>query len=153
MKKNAKSLLQLDNQLCFALYSASLALNKVYRKVLAPLKLTYPQYLVMLVLWENDDLGVNEIGEKLFLNSATLTPLLKRLEVSKYVTRTRSETDERHVVISLTKQGLDLKAKAEAIPHAVMCSMDCGITELVDTKERLNTLRDNLIRSPEYKNE
>ena len=90
---------KLDVQLCFALYSAGLAMNKVYRKLLSQLGLTYPQYLVMLVLWERDQLTVSEIGERLFLDSATLTPLLKRLESAKLLNRLRSTEDERQVVI------------------------------------------------------
>ena len=100
-----KNLLHLDEQLCFALYSTGLALNKVYRRLLAPLGLTYPQYLVMLVLWERDGLTVSEIGEKLFLDSATLTPLLKRLEASGLVTRTRASHDERQVIVATERRG------------------------------------------------
>jgi MarR family transcriptional regulator, organic hydroperoxide resistance regulator len=95
-------LLGVDQLLCFALYSTGLAMDKVYRKALAPLKLTYPQYLVMLVLWEADGLTVSELGDRLSLDSATLTPLLKRLEVSGLVTRRRAAEDERRVMISLT---------------------------------------------------
>ena len=98
----SKPPLKLDQQLCFALYSAGLAMNKVYRKLLSQLGLTYPQYLVMLVLWERDQLTVSEIGGRLFLDSATLTPLLKRLQSAKLLDRVRSTEDERQVVISLT---------------------------------------------------
>jgi DNA-binding MarR family transcriptional regulator len=103
--------LLLDNQLCFALYSANLALNKLYRQLLAPLNLTYPQYLVMLVLWEQDDV-VSDIGERLFLDSATLTPLLKRLESAGLINRHRSRKDERQVAVTLSDAGRALQQQA-----------------------------------------
>jgi len=144
-KASAEALLKLDNQLCFTLYSASLAMNKVYRKLLAPLGLTYPQYLVMLVLWERDELTVSEIGERLFLDSATLTPLLKRLEASDLLTRTRSADDERQVVIALSRSGKALKAKAAQVPEGVFCAAALGIGQLGQIKSQLETLRSNLI--------
>lgn len=144
-KASADALLKLDNQLCFTLYSASLAMNKVYRKLLAPLGLTYPQYLVMLVLWERDELTVSEIGERLFLDSATLTPLLKRLEASDLLTRTRSASDERQVVIALSRSGKALKAKAAQVPEGVFCAAALGINQLGQIKSQLETLRSNLI--------
>ena len=144
-KASAEALLKLDNQLCFTLYSASLAMNKVYRKLLAPLGLTYPQYLVMLVLWERDELTVSEIGERLFLDSATLTPLLKRLEASDLLTRTRSADDERQVVIALSRSGKALKAKAAQVPEGVFCAAALGISQLGQIKSQLETLRSNLI--------
>jgi DNA-binding MarR family transcriptional regulator len=138
--------LALDNQLCFALYSTNLALHKVYRKLLRQLDLTYPQYLVMLVLWENDGLTVSQIGERLFLDSATLTPLLKRLESAGLVTRTRAADDERQVVVELTTQGRALKAKARAVPESLFCATGCTVDELVAIKSRIEKLRDNLMR-------
>src|SRR3954462_10871670 len=102
-------LLHLDNQLCFALYSASLAMTKLYKPLLDELGLTYPQYLVMLVLWERDGLTVSEIGERLSLDSGTLTPLLKRLEAAELVSRIRDTDDERRVHIRLTAAGRRLK--------------------------------------------
>lgn len=107
----AKNLLLLDQQMCFALYSANLALHKVYRKLLSQLDLTYPQYLVMLVLWERDEITVSDIGERLFLDSATLTPLLKRLETAGLLLRYRATTDERQVIIALTDAGRALREK------------------------------------------
>lgn len=136
--------LALDNQLCFALYSAQLALNKVYRQLLGKLGLTYPQYLVMLVLWEGDALTVSRIGERLFLDSATLTPLLKRLEAIGLVTRTRAREDERQVIIQLTAQGRALKQKAKAIPEALLCASGCDAREVAGLKKQLEALRDNL---------
>ena len=113
-------LLQLDNQLCFALYSASLAMTKVYKPLLTALGLTYPQYLAMLVLWERDGLMVSELGEKLYLDSGTLTPLLKRLESSGFITRLRALDDERRVYITLTSAGRKLKVRAANIPACIL---------------------------------
>ena len=140
-----KNLLLLDQQLCFALYSANLALNKVYRKLLSRLELTYPQYLVMLVLWEGDEIRVTDIGERLFLESATLTPLLKRLEIAGLLVRYRATTDERQVIIALTDAGRALREKAQSVPEAVMCATDCSLDEIVNIKQQLEKLRGKLI--------
>ncbi|CAI1904395.1 MarR family winged helix-turn-helix transcriptional regulator [Serratia proteamaculans] len=140
-----KNLLLLDQQLCFALYSANLALNKVYRKLLSQLELTYPQYLVMLVLWERDEIRVTDIGERLFLDSATLTPLLKRLEIAGLLVRYRATTDERQVIIALTDAGRALREKAQSVPEAVMCATDCSLDEIVNIKQQLEKLRGKLI--------
>src|SRR6201994_3810823 len=116
-------MLRLDNQICFAVYSAAHAFNRVYKPLLDRLGLTYPQYLVMLVLWERDDVPVKEIGEKLFLDSGTLTPLLKRLEAAHLVKRTRSSEDERQVLVALTAQGTGLRDKAKTvIPPAILAA-------------------------------
>lgn len=146
MKTTSKTpnALLLDNQLCFALYSANLAVNKLYRQLLAPLGLTYPQYLVMLVLWEKDDVTVSEIGERLFLDSATLTPLLKRLEAAGLLLRSRSRQDERQVAVTLTDEGKALQAKATAIPDSVLCASACSVDTLLELKNQLETLRQNL---------
>lgn len=136
--------LKLDNQLCFALYSANLAMHKLYRQLLQEVGLTYPQYLVMLVLWERDDLSVSEIGQRLFLDSATLTPLLKRLQANGLVTRNRGSDDERQVRIGLTAQGTQLRLKAESVPGQVFCAVDCGLDELKVLKDQLETLRSQL---------
>lgn len=141
------SALRLDNQLCFALYSASLALNKVYRRELAALGLTYPQYLVMLVLWERDGVAVSEIGQRLHLDSATLTPLLKRLQAGGLVTRTRATHDERQVVIALTDQGRALKTQARGVPRAVASATGCSQPQLVAVKAQLESLRAALMAS------
>ena len=119
--------LALDRQLCFSLYSAQLAMTKVYRKLLSGLGLTYPQYLVMLVLWERDELTVSEIGGRLFLDSPTLTPLLKRLEANGLVTRQRSASDERQVIVALSPAGRRLQARAKAIPECVAAAMACSV--------------------------
>jgi MarR family transcriptional regulator, organic hydroperoxide resistance regulator len=137
-------LLGVDQLLCFALYSTGLAMDKVYRKALAPLKLTYPQYLVMLVLWEADGLTVSELGDRLSLDSATLTPLLKRLEVSGLVTRRRAAEDERRVMISLTASGRALRHKAHAVQLAIARAAQCSVSELVGLKKQLEQLRTKL---------
>lgn len=136
--------LLLDQQFCFSLYSANLALNKVYRKLLSKLNLTYPQYLVMLVLWERDALTVSEIGDRLFLDSATLTPLLKRLESAGLLGRFRSAADERQVIIRLTEQGRSLRALAVTIPADVLCASSCSADELDALKRQLKNLRGHL---------
>ena len=143
-KKTKDSPLLLDQQLCFALYSANLALHKLYRQLLTQLDVTYPQYLVLLVLWEKDDVTVSEIGERLFLDSATLTPLLKRLEAAGLLNRQRSRKDERQVVVTLTEQGAELRRKAENIPESVFCATACDGDTLTSLKTGLETLRDNL---------
>ncbi len=135
------SLLKLDLQVCFALYSAQLAMSKVYRKLLKALGLTYPQYLVMMVLWEQDRLSVSEIGERLFLDSATLTPLLKRLEGAGLVVRQRSRPDERHVEVTLTDAGRALRKQAETVPEAVLCASQCSPEALVGLRDELHALR------------
>jgi len=143
-KPVAKATPRLDAQLCFALYSAGLAMNKVYRKLLKALDITYPQYLVMMVLWEDESLSVSEIGERLFLDSATLTPLLKRLEAAGLVTRLRSRDDERHVVITLTARGKALQAKAGQVQESVLCATRCAPDHLMHLKQELQELRSKL---------
>lgn len=140
----ANSPLLLDQQVCFALYAANLAMGKLYRRLLNALGLTYPQYLVMLVLWERDGLTVSEIGERLYLDSATLTPLLKRLQAAGLVDRVRSAEDERQVVISLTTAGRTLKKRANAVPNEVLCATGCKADELHGLKRDLDRLRSHL---------
>jgi DNA-binding MarR family transcriptional regulator len=137
----------LDEQFCFALYSTGLAMNKVYRKLLRGLGLTYSQYLVMLILWETDAVTVSDIGARLFLDSATLTPLLKRLETSGLITRSRSANDERQVVISLTHKGWAMQDAATEIYNAVLCATDCSPSELTMMKKQLESLREKLMKN------
>jgi MarR family transcriptional regulator, organic hydroperoxide resistance regulator len=144
----ASDVLGLDDQLCFSLYSTGLAMDKVYRKLLRPLKLTYPQYLVMLVLWESDGITVTAIGERLFLDSATLTPLLKRLESAGILSRKRAAEDERQVVISLTARGRALKEKARDVQQAIFRAAQCSAEELRDIKRQLESLRSRLMHAP-----
>jgi DNA-binding MarR family transcriptional regulator len=144
-KKNASDLtLLLGNQLCFAVYSTAHVFNRLYKPRLDRLGLTYPQYLVMLVLWERDGVPVKDIGAKLFLDSGTLTPLLKRLEAAELVKRTRSTEDERQVLIALTSRGQALREKAKALPQAILAASACSVTELVTMKNELIALRDRL---------
>jgi len=138
------ALLQLDNQLCFALYSTSLTMTKLYKPVLDRLGLTYPQYLAMLVLWEANELTVSELGQRLFLDSGTLTPLLKRLESAGWLKRQRDAADERRVIVSLTPEGRRLREKAAVVPEIVASATQCSLSELNDLKKRLQTLRRNL---------
>jgi DNA-binding MarR family transcriptional regulator len=140
-------LLALENQFCFALYSASLAMTKTYKPYLDRLGITYPQYLVMLVLWEQDDVLVKRIGERLFLDSGTLTPLLKRLEASGLIARKRDESDERQVRITLTREGRMLRKKAQDIPRQVLCASGQSQSAIGDLKAQLSVIRDDLIRS------
>ncbi len=146
-KKVQQTPLQVDQHLCFALYSANLAMHKVYRQLLAELEITYPQYLVMLVLWNQDDVTVSEIGEQLFLDSATLTPLLKRLEAAGLLRRQRSRRDERQVVVTLTDEGRALRERAQSIPEAVRCATACDDDALIALKNQLDDLRANLNRA------
>ena len=139
--------LALDHQLCFALYSASLAMTKLYKPLLTPLGLTYPQYLVMLVLWEGDGLTVSALGERLALDSGTLTPLLKRLETAGLLLRLRDAADERRVLLQLTPAGRDLKRQALAVPPAVASASGCELSELSELTARLHSLRQQLTTS------
>jgi DNA-binding MarR family transcriptional regulator len=144
--------LALDRQLCFALYASSLAMTKLYKPLLEPLGLTYPQYLVMLVLWEHEGLAVGEIGERLALDSGTLTPLLKRLEQAGLVLRLRDTADERRVRVALSAAGRALRRRAQAMPQAVARASGCTLGELSELTAQLQGLRrrlaDNLAALP-----
>ena len=148
-KKNtsqpADTMLLLDNQLCFALYSTSLAMTKLYKPLLDELGLTYPQYLTMLVLWEQDGLTVSELGQRLYLDSGTLTPLLKRLESSGLISRIRAVEDERRVHITLTAAGRKLKARAAKIPGCILSASQCSIPELIALTQQVQALRQRLV--------
>jgi DNA-binding MarR family transcriptional regulator len=137
--------LALDAQLCFALYSASLAMTKRYREPLQALGLTYPQYLVMLALWEQDGLSVSELGERLFLDSGTLTPLLKRLAAAQLLERHRAAVDERRVLVMLTPAGRALRRRALPIPAAQAEATGCATDELATLTAALHRLRDDLV--------
>ena len=133
-----------QNQLCFAFYSMSHAFNRAYRQLLDPLGLTYPQYVVLIALWAEDDLTVKEIGSRLFLDSGTLTPLLKRLEGMGLVRRTRGKEDERQVRISLTQKGRTLQEKARGIPHELGCMLGLSAEEASDMAQQIARLRGRL---------
>ncbi|WMT87060.1 MarR family transcriptional regulator [Pelagibacterium sp. 26DY04] len=129
-----------QDQLCFAVYAAGQAFNRLYRGLLEPLGLTYPQYLVMLVLWRDDGVSVSAIGQRLGLDTGTLTPLLKRLEASGLLTRTRSAQDERKVVIALTDKGRALEDKARDIPQAIACASGRDLPGVVALRDEINAL-------------
>jgi MarR family transcriptional regulator, organic hydroperoxide resistance regulator len=139
-----RSLLDLDRQLCFALYSASLAMTKAYKPILAELGLTYPQYLVMLALWQYGSQHVGELGTRLGLDSGTLTPLAKRLQSLGLIERERSAVDERQVEISLTTAGAQLRARAEPIPMCVLQLTGCQLPQLESLTRELKDLRRQL---------
>jgi MarR family transcriptional regulator, organic hydroperoxide resistance regulator len=138
---------RLDDQLCFALYAASRAVVQAYQSLLEPLDVTYPQYLVMLVLWEDDDVTVGHLGDRLHLDSGTLTPLLKRLEARGLIERRRARHDERVVEIHLTAAGRALKRKATAVPRELLCKAKLPLDQLVRLRDELHaltcTLRDD----------
>ena len=136
--------LRLDLQLCFPLYAASRAMVQAYTPLLSKLGLTYPQYLVMLVLWETDGVTVKALGEKLYLDSGTLTPLLKRLETLAFVRRERSTEDARSVRVSLTPQGRALRRKAASIPEAIACRTGLSLEELSRLRRDVLRLFDNV---------
>ncbi len=139
--------LLLDRQLCFALYSSSLAMTKLYKPLLAPLGLTYPQYLVLLVLWEQDGQTVSALGDRLSLDSGTLTPLLKRMEQAGLLLRQRDPQDERRVLLTLTPEGRALKAPSRKIPETLACASACSLDELQALTQQLHALRDQLQHS------
>jgi DNA-binding MarR family transcriptional regulator len=135
--------LLLENQICFPLYAAANAVVRAYRPLLEKLDLTYLQYIVLMVLWEEETLNVKSLGQRLRLDSGTLTPLLKRLDAKGYVERRHSEIDERIRVISLTRQGKALKSRAEGIPHELVCTVGLSATKGRELKE----ICDELIRA------
>ena len=138
------TMLHLDQQLCFALYSTSLAMTRLYKPLLDELGLTYPQYLALLVLWEQDGLTVSELGEKLFLDSGTLTPLLKRMEGAGLVSRLRDVVDERRVRITLTAAGRGLQTQAEKIPGCLLSGTPCPRPDLMSLTQQVQALRQRL---------
>ena len=143
--RQADAMLLLDNQLCFALYSTSLAMTRVYKPLLDEVGLTYPQYLAMLVLWEEDGLTVSALGERLFLDPGTLTPLLKRLESTGLIARLRDVEDERRVHITLTAAGRKLKGKVAKIPGCILSASQCSIPELNAITQQVQSLRGRLL--------
>lgn len=136
--------LLLDNQLCYALYAAAHRMTKSYRPMLERMGLTYPQYLVLLVLWETDGVTVSEIGRRLRLDSGTLTPVLKRLESAGFLERNRRRSDEREVEIALTAQGSALREEARLVRESVMCQLHMSEPEVQAMRADLNALIENL---------
>ena len=139
-------LLQLDEQICFLLYRTTNQVIRAYRPLLEPLNLTYPQYLTMLVLWEDlaPELTVSALGARLDLDSGTLTPLLKRLENIGYITRTRSREDERRVLVGLTAAGRELKEKARGVPEALLCSLGGDLRGVLALRENLKNILETM---------
>ncbi|HEX8543697.1 MAG TPA: MarR family transcriptional regulator [Pseudomonas sp.] len=136
--------LLLDNQLCFALYSTSLLMTKVYKPLLQALGLTYPQYLAMMVLWEQDGLTVGDVSTRLLTDPGSLTPLLKRLEGEGFITRTRSKEDERVVLLRLTEQGRALQKQAMQVPGCILSASGLDLEKLQKMQSDLLQLRGNL---------
>jgi DNA-binding MarR family transcriptional regulator len=133
--------LQLSNQVCFPIYSASRLITKAYKPYLVEMGITYPQYLVLMVLWENDNVSVNQITQKLFLNTNTVSPLLKRMEKLDLIERNRSIEDERIVIVQLTEKGKLLKGQAKPIPEKllkIMLNENINLSEILQLKEMLN---------------
>jgi MarR family transcriptional regulator, organic hydroperoxide resistance regulator len=135
---------KLEQQLCFAVYSTMLGFNKVYRDLLKHLGLTYSQYLVMMVLWERDGLTLTEIGERVFLESPTLTPLLKRLQSAGLIERERSAQDERQVIVTLTRKGRELRAKAPEVINCIGVATGYTPREIDALRDQLLALRSNM---------
>lgn len=133
-----KDFLKLDNQICFRLYTASRFMTQIYSEILEDLELTYPQYLVMMVLWEHKELSVKEIGNLLYLDSGTLTPLLKKLEQKDLVKRIRSEKDERIVKISITKKAIILYEKALKVPEKLISKSNMEIKDIINLRDILD---------------
>ncbi len=135
--------LKLENQVCFPIYAASRLITRAYQPLLENMGLTYPKYLVLMVLWETDCISVNVITDKLILNTNTITPLLKRMETQDLIKRERSGNDERRVIISLTPKGKELKAKAGSVPAELVKKLDVGdldLQEIIDLRDKLNRL-------------
>ena len=135
---------KLERQLCFAVYSTAHAFTRAYKPILDKVGLTYPQYLVMLVLWEKSALPVKTIGEQLDLDSGTLSPLLKRLEQSGLIVRTRDPKDERQVIVTLTAEGDAMRSQVDDIMGEIGQAIGCTLEEMADIREKLQGLRGNL---------
>ncbi len=146
MMSNPDEYLQLDNQVCFALYSASNAMSRAYQPLLKAVDLTYLQYIVMMVLWEQKEINVKALGSKTHLDSGTLTPLLKRLETKGYVQRSRSIEDERVRVITLTSTGTKLKDLVQKVPVEMLCLSKMNEEELTSLKMLCEQLLGNLTK-------
>jgi DNA-binding MarR family transcriptional regulator len=136
--------LKLDNQLCFAVYACSREIIKLYRPYLEAIGITYTQYITLLVLWEQSPISAKVLGERLFLDSGTLTPLLKKLEKQGYLTRNRSEADERLLMVDLTEAGKSLKASAREIPYKIACGVGLDLKEGLALREALKQLTRNI---------
>lgn len=136
----------LDQQLCFSLYGASLAINRAYKPLLDALEITYPQYLVLSALWESDGLSVGAIGERLGLDSSNVTPLVKRMEAAGLVSRVRNPADERQVVVSLTDAGHDLRARSACLGQTLFTAGGMSVERLVQLNKEVQAFRDSVAR-------
>ncbi|QJD82337.1 MarR family winged helix-turn-helix transcriptional regulator [Cohnella herbarum] len=134
------SALKLDNQLCFAVYACAREITKLYHPLLRELGLTYTQYITMLALWEEDQVTVKQLGQRLYLDSGTLTPLLKKLEQMGFLTRKRDKQDERSVIIALSEQGINLKDRATDIPEKLFCQAGVSQEEATELRERITDM-------------
>ncbi|HVK56270.1 MAG TPA: MarR family transcriptional regulator [Burkholderiales bacterium] len=143
----APETLSLDNQLCFALYSTSLTMSKVYKPLLNKLGVTYSQYVVLLALWEKDNVMVSELGDRVYLDSGTLTPLLKRLEVLGLIRRNRATDDERRVLVNLTDKGRELRNQTQEVTNGIHGAVQCSADEAKTLTRRLQKLRGALSKS------
>ncbi len=147
MNTNKYDILKLDNQLCFSLYVCSKEIIRKYKPILDPYGLTYTGYIIMMALWEEDGITIKELGKKLFLNSGTLTPLLKKLEMQGYILRNRSKKDERNVYIRLTEKGKSLKDEALSIPDKLLCTLDMDMDEGMKLLNNLHKMMELLTAS------
>lgn len=136
--------LKLENQLCFSIYATSRAITKIYRPFLDKLGITYPQYLVMLVLWEKENITLKELSNRLYLDSGTLTPLLKRLEGMELLKRQRSSEDERILCVNITEKGKELKKEALNIPECLIKSINMDVEQLIKFKRDTDILLENI---------
>lgn len=137
-------LLQLDNQLCFSLYVCSKEIIKKYKPLLDPYGLTYTGYIIMLALWEEDNITVKDLGKKLYLDSGTLTPMLKKLEALNYIKRIRSSSDERNVFIQLSQNGKNLKLDAVQIPESLICTLNLEPQSTIELLKGLHQMMSKL---------
>ncbi|MBY4676033.1 MarR family winged helix-turn-helix transcriptional regulator [Marinobacterium arenosum] len=144
MENSSCEALKLDNQLCFAIYSTSLTLNKLYKPLLQQLGLTYPQYLIMLVLWEQDDITLSQLSKRLGQDMGALSPVIKRLEAQGLITRQRSEADDRKIHLRLTEEGQALQQQAEAVPSHILCASGLSVEQALTLKQQLDELRQTL---------
>lgn len=141
--------LPLDDQLCFALYSANIAINRTYLPVLEKLGITYPQYLVLGALWQSDGLPVGAIAERLSLESSTITPLVKRLEAAGFVTRRRNPEDERQVIVSLTEKGAAMRQQSKCLTETLLERSGLAVADIIRLNREVSALRDTLRKIPE----
>ncbi|SFL67931.1 MarR family winged helix-turn-helix transcriptional regulator [Halanaerobium salsuginis] len=146
-KKKTPPELKLDNQLCFSIYAASRAIVNLYRPLLDELGLTYTQYITMLVLWEEKEITIKSLGQKLFLDSGTLTPLVKKLIKSGYLSKKRSIKDQRVVLVSLTKKGLELRQKARCIPAEILKTTRLTASEASELREKLKSFHHKMMKA------